>query len=53
MLSIFGPPIASSPPSSSATAMCSAIVLGIPFCEFSSATLPLIPSAEAPLSERM
>jgi hypothetical protein len=53
MLSIFGPPIASSPPSSSATAMCSAIVDGMPFWAFSSATLPSMPSAEAPLSERM
>ena len=36
---------ASSPPSSSATAMCSAIVDGMPFWAFSSATLPSRPSA--------
>jgi hypothetical protein len=33
--------------------MCSATVDGMPFWAFSSATLPSMPSAEAPLSERM
>ena len=36
MLSILGPPIASNPPTPSATAMCSATVVGIPFCALSS-----------------
>ena len=53
MLSIFGPPSASRPPSPSSAAICCSIVFGILFCASSSLIVPFWPSALEPLSPKM
>ena len=53
MLSVLGPPSASSPPSSFSALMCCEILVGIPFCASCSLMVPFRPSDEEPLSPQM